>query len=44
MTNNDLEINKRIESIPEQNRLKFFCDLLKLIDLAHTGDYDNYEL
>lgn len=38
------EIAKRIKTIPEENMLKFSCDLLKLIDLAHTGDYDNYEL
>lgn len=41
---NSKELQKRISTIPEENLLKFSCDLLKLIDLAHTKDYDNYEL
>lgn len=41
---NSKELNERIMSIPEENMFKFSVDLLKLIDLAHTKDYDNYEL
>ena len=38
------EFRKSIESIPKKNRQKFFVDLLKLIEFAHEGDYENFDL
>lgn len=38
------DIQHRINRIPKKNRIKFQCDLLKLIELAQKDDYENYNL
>lgn len=36
------QLQESINSIPKQNKHKFGVDLLKLIDIAHEGDYENF--
>lgn len=38
------EIQKKINSIPKKNRVKFQADLLKLIEIAHEEDYEDFEI
>lgn len=38
------EFEKRISTIPKKNKLKFQADLLKLIELAHMENYENYNI
>ena len=34
-------LTDRITSIPKENKSKFFNDLLKLVEEAHTGGYES---
>lgn len=35
-------VRDKINSIPKKNKQKFSVDLLKLIEKAHEGDYENF--
>lgn len=35
-------VRKQIKSIPKKNKEKFSVDLLKLIEIAHEDDYENF--
>lgn len=41
---NKKELRTLIEKIPPQNTQKFFNDLIKLMDYAQLGDYNDREL
>lgn len=36
------QLRQSIQSIPKKNREKFSLDLIKLIDLAHGDNYEDY--
>lgn len=37
------QLQTKINSIPKQNKLKFYSDLLTLIELAHGEDYEDFD-
>ena len=37
------DLKRELKKIPKENKLKFSCDLYKLVQIAQKDNYDNFD-